>query len=81
MNNNIQKGLTPIEGFPTFHEKSNYRLRDIISNTLYIFYSIFQCGLYLRAVNITDSLCTKQENLGLKSAVYNQEWFQIKSGL
>ena len=26
-----------------------------------------------RAVDITDNLCTKQENVGLKSRVYNQE--------
>jgi len=32
-------------------------------------------------VNITDNLCTKQENLGLKSAVSNQVRFEIKSGL
>jgi hypothetical protein len=31
-------------------------------------------------VNITDKLCTKQGNMGLKSAVYNQERFQIKRG-
>jgi hypothetical protein len=30
---------------------------------------------------ITDNLCTKQENMGLKSASYNQERFQIKSKL
>ena len=33
------------------------------------------------AVNITDNLFTKQGNVGLKSAVYNQEQFQIKNGL
>ena len=32
-------------------------------------------------VNITDNLCTKQENLGLKFAVSNQVRFEIKSGL
>ena len=33
------------------------------------------------SLNIINNLCTKQENWGLKSAVYNQEGFQIKSGL
>ena len=31
--------------------------------------------------NITDNLYAKKGNLGLKSAVYDQEGFQIKSGL
>ena len=35
---------------------------------------------FSRVVDITDNLCTKQGNLGLKSRVYNQEQFQIKSG-
>ena len=50
-----------------------YRTRAIISRGLYIFYPIFQCGLYCRAVNITDNLCTKQGKLGLKSAGHDQE--------
>ena len=33
-----------------------------------------------RAVDLTDNLCTKQGNVGLKSGVYNQDQFQIKSG-
>ena len=57
-----------------------YRTRAIISRGLYIFYPIFHCGLYCRAVSVTDNLCSKQF-LGLKSAVYNQEHFQIKIGL
>ena len=28
---------------------------------------------FFSAVNITDNICTKQENVGLKSAVYNCE--------
>ena len=54
------------------------------SRGLYIFYPIFHCGLYCRVVSVTDNLCTKQENssiFGSKSAVYNCEQFQIKSGL
>ena len=50
-------------------------------HSLHIFYSIFHCGLYCRAANITDNLCTKQGNSSIKSAVYKQERFQIKSGL
>ena len=42
------------------------RTLAIISLGLYIFYPSIQCGLYTRAVNITDNLCTKQGNLGLK---------------
>ena len=29
---------------------------------LVYFYPIFHCGLYCKAVSITDNLCTKQEN-------------------
>ena len=36
---------------------------------------------FFTAVNITDNLCTKQENSSIKYAVYNQERFQIKSEL
>ena len=45
----------------------------IISRSLYKSYPIFNCGLYCRAVNITDNLSTKQGNSSIKSAVYNQE--------
>ena len=60
----------------SFYVKTRYRTRAIISRGLYNFYPIFQCGLYCRAVNITDSLCTRKEKssiFGLKSEVYNQE--------
>ena len=48
----------------TFHKKSGcvYHTRAIICPGLYIFYPIFHCRLYCRAVNITDNLCTKQGN-------------------
>ena len=36
-------------------------------------YPIFQSSLLSREVNITNNLCTKQGNLGLKPAVYNQK--------
>ena len=52
----------------------------IISRGLYYFYPIFQSGLYSKAANITDNLCTKHENSSKKSMVYNQERIQIKSG-
>ena len=64
------------------HLKSMYHTRAIISRGLYIFYSIFHSGLYSKAVNITDNLCTKQGNSSIfgpiKTAVYNQERLQIK---
>ena len=58
-----------------------YRTHAIITRGLYLFNPIFHCGLYSKAANITDNLCTKQGNSSKKSAVYNQEQFQIKSGL
>ena len=39
-----------------------YRTRAIISRGLYTFYPIFHCGLYCRAVSITENLCTKNGN-------------------
>ena len=40
----------------------HYRTRAIITRGLYIFYPNFHCGLYCRAVSVTDNLCTKQGN-------------------
>ena len=70
----------------TIVENYDYRSCAIISRGLYdYFYPLFHCGLYCRAVRITDNLCViKKEILQfvwLKSAVYNRERFQIKSGL
>ena len=62
-------------------EVGKYRTSAIISRGLYNFYPIFHCGLYSKAANITDNLCTKQGNSSKKSTVYNKERFQIKSGL
>ena len=45
-----------------FFSHFNYRTCAIIRHGLYIFYPIFHCGLYCRAVSITDNLCTKQGN-------------------
>ena len=61
--------------------QNRYHIHVTKTRGLYIFYPLFQCSLQSRAVNIADNLCTKQGNVGLKSAVYNQERFQIKSGL
>ena len=46
-------------------------------------YTFAQCTLIIgNVVCITyEEKCTKQGNLGPKSAVYNQEGFQIKSWL
>jgi hypothetical protein len=46
--------------------KTIYHMQANISHGLYIFYPIFQCGLYCGAVNITDNICTKQPKIGLK---------------
>ena len=54
-----------------------YRTRAIISRGLHFFYSFFTVAVAYTA----DNLCTKQGNVGLKSAVYKQELLQIKSGL
>ena len=56
----------------------NYRTPAIIIRGLYIFYPIFHCGLYCRAVSVTDNLCTK---LG-KSSIFEvwNPWFIIESG-
>ena len=49
-----------LDFFCTSH--TNYCKRAIITCGLYIFYPIFHCGLYCRAVSVTDNLCTKQGN-------------------
>ena len=54
-----------------------YRTRAIISRGLYFFYSFFTKA----AAYTADNLCTKQGNVGLKSAAYKWEQLQIKSGL
>ena len=56
----------------------------IISRGLYIFNPIFHCDLYCRAANIQGTYELNKgilQFLSLKSAVYKQEGFQIKSGL
>ena len=59
--------------------QGKYRTCAIITRGLYIFYPIFHCGLYCRAVSVLNKAIL--QFLGLKSAVYNWERFQIKSGL
>ena len=62
----------------------DYCTRYITSRGLYTFYPIFHYCLYCSAASITNNICTKQGNfsiLPLKSAVYSQERFQIKSRL
>ena len=48
---------------------------------LYLFVTNFSAVYNQERLNITDNLCTKQGNVGLKSTVYNQDRFQVKSGL
>ena len=58
-----------------------HRMRTIMRRGLYNFYPVFHCGLYSKAANITNNLCTKYANSSKKkSGVYNQEQFQIKRG-
>ena len=51
-----------------------YHKRFIISLGLYIVYPISDCGLYCRAVSVTDRYMNKEilQFLDLKSTVYNQ---------
>ena len=62
--------ITTVRVMPS---ENMYRTSAIISRGLYIFYPIFHCGLYCRAVSIADNLCTKQGNSSMNSMVYNQE--------
>ena len=43
-------------------DKLGITTRVIIIRGLYIYYPIFHCGLYCRAVSVTDNLCIKQGN-------------------
>ena len=47
---------------PSVSFQNYYSTRAIMTLGLYIFYPIFHCGLYCRAVSVTDNLCTKQGN-------------------
>ena len=52
-------------------------MRHYISRGLYMFYT----GLYCRATNITDNLCTNQGNSSQRSAVYDKDSsFQSRAG-
>ena len=62
-------------------DKMMYCTQTIISRSLYIFTPFFSAVYNQERLSITDNLCTKQGNVGLKSAVYYQERFQIKSVL
>ena len=48
------------------HFLANYHTRAIISRGLYFFYPFFTAA----AAYTADNLCTKQGNVGLKSAAY-----------
>ena len=83
LSNPIEKTLKKLKYFIIlrFHSKTilkiKYRTRAIISRGLYFFYPFFTTA----AAYTADNLCTKQGNVGLKSAAYKQERLQIKSGL
>ena len=77
-------GVTGIKRNKFCKEGTTYHTLAIINRGLYISHPIFHSGSYCRAVSVTNSSFTKQENAsvcGLKSAVYNQERFEIKRGL
>ena len=50
-----------------------YSTHVIINHGLYFFYPFLSVVNKSRVVNMTNNLCTKQGNLGLKFAVSNQE--------
>ena len=55
-----------------------YHKHAIITRGLYIFKSIFLCGLYCKAVNITNNLCTKLTGSSIFGPKIDD--FTIKSG-
>ena len=67
-------------------KKSEYRMCAIICSGLYIFLPIFHCGLYSKAANIANDLCTKKEipqRFHIKSVRYvilYQNHFRAKLG-
>ena len=58
-----------------------YRTRAIISRGLYIFYPIFSAVYIQKRLILQTVYVLKSGNSSKISAVYNQERFQIKSGL
>ena len=59
-----------------------YRLHAIISSGLYIYFlPHFSVWFIIKSDYYYRQFMKKQGNAGLKSMIYNQEWFQIKSGL
>ena len=51
-----------------------YRTLTIITHGLHIFYPIFHCGLYCRAVYNAERLIFHDT----KAAVYAEEWFVLQ---
>ena len=56
-----------------------YRTRALITRGVY-FFPIFHCGLYCRAVSITDNLCTKQGNSSNFGLIFDTRGVAIKQG-
>ena len=64
--------------FTTF--KKMFHTRAIISRGLYVFYPIFHCGLYLKAANITNNLCTEQGNSSKNPRLVFKSGFKSRAG-
>ena len=77
--------VVPSKDLGSFRSKDKLPYARPYKPRLVYFYPTFHSGLCCRVVSIADNLCTKKGNsslfFGLKSAVYNQEPIQIKSGL
>ena len=57
----IIKGKINAQHFSNIRLKSGtYYLISFTAACLFIFYSVFHCGVYCRAVGVTDNLSTKQ---------------------
>ena len=70
--------------------RSNMTKKNFSSINMYILYArhckprlvfFFNPFFTTASAYTADNLCTKQGNLGLKSAAYKPEWLQIKSSL
>ena len=57
----------------------NHLMCTIITCGLYIFYPIFHCSLYCRALSVTDNLCPKQENSSMFGSEIKSD-FKTRAG-
>ena len=79
LNQNIKSYL--LKGYTYYYLPYGRHYKPRLVYVLPSFTSFFTAVYIVEWLNsIVDNLCSKQF-LSLKSTVYNQEWFQIKSGL